>query len=119
MRGAKGRDGVCVEQRGERQGNRSGAEGREGIVEEQRRKEMGEEQREERGQVRSRGSEGTASSRGNGTIGAEIREIGEEQREEREYCLKAVEGTEGIGEEQRKEGLVKSRGKRGICEVLK
>jgi hypothetical protein len=33
--------------------------------------------------------------------------------------MQAVEGTEGKGEEQRKEGTAKSRGKSGICEVLK
>jgi hypothetical protein len=51
-----------------------------------------------------------AGSRGNGSIG-------EEQREEREYCVQAVEGRVELCEEQRKEGLAKNRGKRGICEV--
>jgi hypothetical protein len=38
---------------------------------------------------------------------------GEEQSEEREqYCMEAVEGTEGKCEEQRKEGIRKERGNR-------
>jgi hypothetical protein len=33
--------------------------------------------------------------------------------------MQAVEGTEGKGEELRKEGIGKKKGKRGICKVLK